>query len=134
MKCVVLCLGLMLTSVVATLGQTSSSLVEVSGTVVDVNGEAVPKAKVTLRPKDGAKAQTTTSDAVGAFRFARVAAGNYEIEVQKEAFKPTIIQLTDSARAPVRLRVVLEIADLHEEVAVEARSSSVNTDPTENLD
>ena len=67
MKCVVLCLGLMLASVVATLGQTSPSLVEVSGTVVDVNGEAVPKAKVTLRPKDGAKAQTTTSDAVGAF-------------------------------------------------------------------
>jgi len=102
MKCVLLCLGLTLASAVAVMGQTPPSLVEVSGMVIDVNGEAVPRAKVTLRRKDGAKEQMITSDAVGAFRFARVASGACEIEVQKEAFKPAVIQLSVGARAQHR--------------------------------
>src|SRR5262245_1953748 len=133
MKCVLLCLGLTLASTVV-MGQTPPGLVEVSGTVTDLNGEAVPKAKVILRRKDGAKGQSTASDAIGAFRFARVASGTYEVEVHKEAFKPAVIQLSVGARSPSSVRVALSVADLREEVTISNDSGQVNTNPAENLD
>src|SRR5215471_6047320 len=98
-----LCVGLMSALSVAEMRQTPPNLVEVSGTVSDVNGEAIPKAKVILRLKDGAKEKTATSDAVGAFHFTRVASGTHEVEAQKEAFKPAVLQLSVGARAPAPL-------------------------------
>jgi len=107
----------------------------VSGVVLNTSEEVIPGASVTLRRNDVSKPLTvTTSDARGSFRFSRVASGSYEIEIQKNAFKPAVIQLTIGAHAPVPLRVVLSVADLREEVAVEDRSGHVNTDPSENLD
>jgi hypothetical protein len=134
MKRILLYLGLILALTVETAGQAVSGAVDVTGTVSDVNGEIVPGAKVNLRRNDGAKLQTTTSDAKGTFRFARVASGTVEIEVQKEAFKPAIIQLKISTHATAPLRIVLEVADLREEITVSNQSAQVNTNPTENLD
>src|SRR5882672_9612498 len=134
MLCALLCVGLMSAANVTAMRQPPPALVEVSGTISDGNGEAIPKARVILRRKDGAKEQTTTSDAVGAFRFARVASGTYEVETQKEAFKPAVIQLSVGARAPAPLHVALEVADLREEITVSNESGQVNTNPAENLD
>ncbi|MBO0858683.1 MAG: TonB-dependent receptor [Chloracidobacterium sp.] len=144
-----LCAGLMSVISFTEMRQIPPNLVEVSGTVIDVNGEAIPKTKVILRQIDarqkdgrqkdgrrieGEKDQTTTSDAVGAFRFTRVASGTYEVEAQKEAFKPAVIRLSVGARPPAPLHVTLEVADLHEELTVSNESGHVNTNPAENLD
>ncbi|HEY7180943.1 MAG TPA: TonB-dependent receptor, partial [Blastocatellia bacterium] len=139
MLCALLCMGLIWAANGTAMRQAQPALVEVSGTVSDVNGEAIPKAKVILRQndglrKDGAKDQTIISNATGAFRFARVASGTYEVEVQKEAFKPAVIQLSVGARAPAPLHVTLEVADLREEITVSNESGQVNTNPAENLD
>ncbi len=132
---VLFCIGLILTLTITLTGQTSSGVVEVSGVVLNTSEEVIPGASVTLRRNDLSKPLTAaTSDARGSFRFSRVASGSYEIEIQKNAFKPAVIQLTIGARAPAPLRVVLSVADLREEVAVEDRSGHVNTDPSENLD
>ena len=48
MKCSLLCLGLILVCTVAATGQPASGLVDVSGTVIDVNGEVVAGARVIL--------------------------------------------------------------------------------------
>jgi len=107
----------------------------VSGVVLNTSEEVVPGASVTLRRNDVSKPPTVvTSDARGLFRFSRVASGSYEIEIQKNSFKPAVIQLTIGARAPAPLRVTLMIAELREEIAVEDRAGQVNTDPSENLD
>lgn len=135
MKRILLCLELILAPAVAVTGQTSSSLVEVTGVVLNPSEEVIPGARVILRRNDGLKRQTAvTSDAVGSFRFSRVASGSYEVEIQKNSFKSAVIQLTIGTRAPAPLRVMLAIADLHEEVAVEDRSGHVNVDPSENVD
>jgi hypothetical protein len=132
---VLFCIGLILTLTINLTGQTSSGVVEVSGVVLNTNEEVIPGASVTLRRNDVSKPLTVaTSDARGSFRFSRVASGSYEIEIQKNAFKPAVIQLTVGSHAPAPLRVVLSVADLREEVAVEDRSGHVNTDPSENLD
>jgi Carboxypeptidase regulatory-like domain len=132
---VLFCIGLILTLTITLTGQTSSGVVEVSGVVLNTSEEVIPGASVTLRRNDVSKPLTvTTSDVRGSFRFSRVASGSYEIEIQKNAFKPAVIQLTIGAHAPAPLRVVLSVADLREEVAVEDRSGHVNIDPSENLD
>ncbi len=129
-----LCLGLILASAVAATGQALANLVEVSGAILNANGEVVPGAKISLRRPDGAARQATTSNAVGTFRFTRVASASYELEVQKEGFKPAVMQLSVGPRSPAPLRVVLAIADLHDEVTVNNQSGQVNTNPSENLD
>src|SRR5262245_26691889 len=132
---VLFCIGPILALTITLTGQTSPGVVEVSGVVLNTSEEIIPGASVTLRRKDVSKPLTVvTSDARGSFRFSRVASGSYEIEIQKNAFKPAVIQLTIGAHAPAPLRVALSVADLREEVAVEDRSGHVNTDPSENLD
>src|SRR5215831_12530743 len=129
------CIGLILTLTIALTGQTSSGVVEVSGVVLNTSEEVIPGASVTLRRNGASKPLAVApSDARGSFRFSRVASGDYEIEIRKNSFKPKIVQLTVGARPPAPLRIVLEIADLREEIAVEDRSGRINTDPSENLD
>src|SRR5262244_1442754 len=132
---VLFCIGLILTLTITLTGQTSSGVVEVSGVVLNTSEEVIPGASVTLRRNGVSEPLAVApSDARGSFRFSRVASGSYEIEIQKNAFKPAVIQLTVGARAPAPLRVMLSVADLREEVAVEDRSGYVNTDPSDNLD
>jgi len=125
---------MILSSTVKAPGQSESGLIDVIGIVSDVNGEVVQGAKVILRRQEGAKQQSTRSDAKGSFRFARIAFGIAQIEVEKEAFKPAIIQVNINALASAPVRVVLEVADLQEELTVSNQSAQVNTNPAENRD
>src|SRR5215831_20948221 len=98
------CIGLILTLTITLTGQTSSGVVEVSGVVLNTSEEVIPGASVTLRRNDVSKPPAVmTSDARGSFRFSRVASGSYEIEIQKNAFKPAVIQLTIGDRKSTRL-------------------------------
>src|SRR5262245_1041831 len=110
---ILFCVVLILTLTVAAAGQTSSAVVEVSGAVLNTSEEVIPGASVTLRRNDASMPPAVaTSDARGLFRFSRVASGNYEIEIQKNAFKPAVIQLTIGARAPAPLRGTLRIDEV----------------------
>ncbi len=128
------CLVLIVTSTIVAMGQNPSGMGEVSGTVIDVNGDVVPGAKVSLRRKDGSKDETTTADVVGAFRFVRVSVGSCEVEVRKEGFKPVVIQTIVRSGSTVPLLVVLAIADLREEITVSNQPGQANTNPAENMD
>ncbi len=50
-----------------------------SGTVTDSTGAVLPEAKITARNVDTGFTQTVTSDASGAFLFAQLPVGNYEL-------------------------------------------------------
>lgn len=129
-----LCLGLILASTILVTAQTSSGLVDVSGVILNTSGEVIPKAKVVLHWNDRSKQQTTTSNAVGSFRFVRVASGSYEIEVLKEAFKPAVIPLNVGTRPPTPLQVVLEIADLRDEITVNKKGKKKDEGSSANID
>jgi outer membrane receptor protein involved in Fe transport len=66
--------------VTATIAQTSTTG-NVEGTVSDANGAVVPNAAITLSGPNLIRAQTTTSDAQGNYRFASVPPGRYTVEV-----------------------------------------------------
>ena len=124
--------GLILALTLGVIGQTPSGPVDLSGVVLNTSGEVVAGARILLRFSGGSK--TTASDAVGAFRFVRVPAGDCEIEVQKEGFKAALLQLNVGARPLAPLRITLTIAELREEVVVADSGSQANTSPAENLD
>jgi outer membrane receptor protein involved in Fe transport len=127
------CPGLALIAAIAGLGQAPPHLVELSGVVLDPSGAAIPEAKVILRREDTRLEQARTTNQRGQFRFARLPIGNYEIEAQKEGFKPTRTQLTVGAPAPAPLQIILPIAELRDELAVADRSNQVSANPDENL-
>src|SRR6187549_4221100 len=67
-----------------TIAQTSTTGT-VEGTVTDANGAVVPNAAITLSGPNLIRAQTTTSDADGAYRFSSVPPGRYVVEVASTA-------------------------------------------------
>ena len=127
------CSGLALIAVIAGLGQTPTPSFEVSGVVLDPTGAAIPEAKVILRREGVRSEQARTTNQRGQFRFTRLPSGNYEIEARKEGFKPDIAQLTLGANPPAPLEIVLQIAEVRAEVAVDDRLNQVNTNPNDNL-
>ena len=66
--------------VTATIAQTSTTG-NVEGTVSDANGAVVPAASIMLSGPNLIRAQTTTSDADGNYRFGSLPPGRYTVEV-----------------------------------------------------
>ncbi len=106
---------------------------ELSGVVLDPRGAALAGAKVSLRHLDDNSQQTIPANQNGQFRFTRLAAGVYELEVNKEGFKPEVTRITLDARPLAPLQIVLPLADVREELAVAARANQANTNPDDNL-
>src|ERR1051325_3662705 len=73
----------------------------VSGTVTDPQGAAVPGADVTLTDKNTGQSQTAQTSDTGEFRFNNLQPGNYTITIKGQNFKT----LTQIGRASCRERV-----------------------------
>ena len=127
-----LCIWVGLALIAATPGRGQTGSFDVSGVVLDPSGAVIVEARVILRRGSGLEETNTTSQE-GRFRFAQLAAGNYEIEVQKQGFRPSKIQLTVGPRPPAPLRIVLAIAELREEMSVGERPNQVSGNPGDNL-
>src|SRR5262249_51621692 len=99
-----------------------------SGSVSDESGALVPDAKLTARNADTGFTETTTSDAGGAFLFARLPIGKYTLRVEKQGF-PDYEQagITLAVNQEATLRVVLKLGKVTERVTVEANAELVAT-------
>src|SRR3954452_3547274 len=98
------------------------------GGVSDQSGAVVPDARLTATNAETGFTQTTTSDVTGAFLFARLPIGRYEMRVEKEGFPPYVqtgITLAVNQDATVRVR--LKVGALTERVTVEADAELVIT-------
>jgi Carboxypeptidase regulatory-like domain/TonB dependent receptor len=123
---------LMLTCAPSVQGQVQPNLV-VNGIVQDQTGAAFLGAEVDLL-KEGEQQRTTTTDASGAFRFDRLQPGNYEVHTHKEGFKTDISKVNVGSRSPARLRIVLSIENLNQQITVSGDTPEVSIDPSENRD
>ena len=111
--------------------QTTASI---TGFVFDQNEAALPKARVTLRKASDQRNQTMTTDTSGAFRFDRLAAGEYEIKVEREGFQITTLPVRISLKPTAPLRIVLPIADLQQDLTVNDAAAQVNNETSNNQD
>src|SRR3989449_8638977 len=82
----------------------------------------------------GEELRNLVTDASGAFLFDCVQPGNYEIRSRKEGFKTDITKVTVGNRSPGRLRIVLFVENLNQQITVSGDNPEVSTDPSENRD
>lgn len=104
---------------------------ELTGVVLDPTGAVITGAKIIIRGNQLSPVETET-DQKGEFRLNHIAAGDYEIEALKDGFKPAITRLKVNSGTPT-LKIVLQIADVHDELVVVDKQNRVNTNPDENL-
>jgi hypothetical protein len=110
--------------------------VSVAGTVVDPDGAAVPNVEVALKTLHGdpVAGGTADADAVGHFRLAGIAPGDYQLEVPaKYGF--------ERYQAPVQVRPGMHDLRIHltppvvtQDVQVAPETSQVSMDPAANRD
>jgi Carboxypeptidase regulatory-like domain/TonB dependent receptor len=112
----------------------SAPRVAVSGVVQDQTGAVLQNATVELVAASGAVQSTTTTDAVGAFHFDNVAAGQYELRTSFEGFKPAAVRVRVGARTPAPQKLVLRLADVTQEITVSNAAAQVDATASNNLD
>jgi hypothetical protein len=96
----------------------SYEALSVSGVVLDPSNASIAGAKVTLYGRRLDSPLSKLTDSVGKFQFDRVVPDTYEIDVQQDGFRPARIRVKVESRAPVPLRVVLQLAELRQQIEV----------------
>jgi hypothetical protein len=86
----------------------SASTGALTGTVTDPSSAVVQNAKITLRNYATNMTLTTLTDQTGAYRFALLPTGEYELTLQSEGFTPLVvrgitIQITEVKSIATRL-------------------------------
>jgi Carboxypeptidase regulatory-like domain len=110
------------------------SAVAVSGIVQDQTGAVLPAATVELMNTSGTIVQTVAADTTGAFRFERVAPGQYELRAGYEGFKPARAKLRVGNRSPASQRLVLDLAALTQEITVSNAVTGIGATAGNNVD
>ncbi|HKW17360.1 MAG TPA: carboxypeptidase-like regulatory domain-containing protein [Terriglobales bacterium] len=78
-----------------------------SGTVKDAAGMAVPFAKISIKNQATGAASDTQTDASGVFRISNLALGGYEVTASAEGFAAQTTKVTITAGTPPSLNIAL---------------------------
>ena len=113
------------------LGIWAQSVSQISGTVRDASGLAVPGAQVTATQTDQGLTRTAVSSGEGAYVLPSLPVGPYRLEVKKEGFstfvQSGIVLQVDSAPS---IDPILKVGSITEQVQVEAAAAMVETQST----
>jgi Carboxypeptidase regulatory-like domain len=114
------------------IGQMSSSVRTITGTVQDPSGAALVGAEVELERPDGTSVAKTVSDSNGAFTFKNIPIGPYSIVGRLPGFKDTRVNVNAAARGIIR--ITLPVASVQTDVTVTASDSSaeISTEVSQN--
>ncbi len=112
-------------------GLFAQSVSQISGTVKDGTGAAIPGATVTVTQTDTGVTRTAQADASGVYSLPSLPLGPYRMEVKKEGFstyvQSGIVLQVDSAPT---IDPVLKVGAVSESVQVEASAAMVETHST----
>ena len=101
----------------------------ISGTVRDTTGAVIPAAKITITNTATGVASSLTSNEVGEFTVPNLSVGQYNVQVEKEGFRPALINnLTVNASMNVRADVNLEVGESRQAVEVQATALQLQTE------
>ena len=102
---------------------------QISGTVKDPSGAAVPSVSVTVVDEQNSLTRRATTDADGFYLVSNLPAGSYQVRVEQQGFKSFVrsgLQLAAGDRADIG--PALEIGDVAEVVTVSTEGELVNTE------
>lgn len=108
--------------------QAESGASAVAGSLVDPDGRAVAKARITIRNTETGYTRTVTTDDVGRFRLAPLPVGTYQVETTVAGFAPLSlpgVQLRVGESPSVAL--TLTVANVAEAVSVTASPMLLDT-------
>jgi hypothetical protein len=109
----------------------AQSVSQISGTVKDATGSAIPGAQVTVIQTDTGVTRTAETDAGGIYSLPSLPLGPYRLEVKKEGFstyiQSGIVLQVDSAPT---IDPVMKVGAITESVQVEAAAAMVETHST----
>jgi hypothetical protein len=103
-----------------------NGLAEITGSVTDQTGAAIPRASVKLTKVSG-EIRNERSDEWGRFSFAAIPPGDYSVEVLSQGFRIAAANLSLKARDRAVLSTVLAIGAVTQTVVVEAAKMRVGT-------
>src|SRR6266567_3400082 len=123
-----LCSSMILIAIgaITTFAQTGTS--SITGTVLDVNGAAVPGATVTALNEATGVVYTQTSNDSGLYSFSSLPVGVYTVTVEKQGFKK--FQKTKNALevgTPLTVDVAMEVGLVSEVVTVQGGTEQLQT-------
>ena len=108
----------------------NNGLAEIAGVVKDPSGAVIPGASIQVRAMADGATRRVVSAADGAFRYAGLPPGKYEISVSALGFITTMRRVELQARDRAVLETVLAVGAVSETVAVMAASPMLDTDNT----
>ncbi|MDQ2949177.1 MAG: Plug and carboxypeptidase regulatory-like domain-containing protein [Acidobacteriota bacterium] len=101
----------------------------ISGTVTDASGAAIPAVTVVLKNPATNMTQTTTSANDGGYTFIYLPAGKYSLTVEKQGFrKADVAEVIVNVNTSSHVDVALEVGAITESVSVEAQTPLLQTD------
>lgn len=101
---------------------------QISGTVLDPTGAAVPKAKVTARSLATGAVRSTTTDESGTFVLPSLLPATYELTVEASGFATAKRQLAIAPGARIGVDISLEVGRAETVVTVAENLITVNTE------
>src|SRR5947208_7782680 len=111
-----------------TLWSQSVSTSQVSGTVQDSTGAAIPGAQVTLRQTETGQARSTVTGADGSYLLPNLVIGPYRMEVAKDGFATYVqtgIELNVNTNPTIS--VTLKVGAVSEQIMVQSEAMAVET-------
>src|SRR6185437_111278 len=117
MRIVPVILGVLLTLNLASVRSWAQSTQGVIlGSIKDPAGAVIPGAAITLKNMDEGASRTTTSNAVGGYRFLDVKAARYTVEVVAPGFKRWLTSdIVLQVRQELRLDATLAVGNIQQE-------------------
>ena len=105
---------------------------DITGTVTDSSGAAIPNATVTLTNVDTKEVRTTQSGGGGDYTFSQLGPGNYSVQVSESGFKsysiqPFALAAGDRAREDAKLQV----GSAGETIQVTSQTPALQTDSSD---
>jgi hypothetical protein len=103
---------------------------QITGTVVDSTGGAIPKASVTIRNIDSGAIRTTVGSGEGSYTVTNLQPGNYEVSVTAPGFTTSRqnVIVTVGAKLGVDAKLAVGTASTTVEVSEVAAEIKVNTE------
>ncbi len=101
---------------------------QITGTVFDSSGAAVPNATVTAVDTATKAARSTTASSGGVYEFPNLLPGRYEVTTEAKGFQKTVHVVTVTVGARVGFDFHLTVGSQQETIVVQENLTAVNTE------